>query len=87
MILSEIGRYVQEHQQVTLNQIALHCEAQPEAVRGMLDIWIKKGKITRQQATASCGSTCQQCDSSSTEIYIWGATSDKLHLTQLGCSK
>jgi len=72
MILSDIGRYVQEHQQVSLNQIALHFNAQPEAVRGMLDIWVRKGKIVRQQATASCGSTCQQCDTASTEIYIWG---------------
>ena len=82
MILSDIGHYVKEHQQVTLSQIALHFNAKPDAVRGILDIWVKKGKISRQSATASCGSTCQQCDTASTEIYIWGTTSDNAHSNQ-----
>lgn len=73
MILSDIGRYVQEHHQVSLKQIAVHFNAQPDAVRGMLEIWVNKGKISRQMATASCGSTCQQCDTGNTEIYVWGA--------------
>jgi len=71
MILSDIGHYVQEHRQVTLSQISLHFNAQPDAVRGMLETWIKKGKISRQMATASCGETCQQCDAVHTEIYSW----------------
>jgi len=72
MILSDIGQYVQQHQQVTLNQISQHFNVQPDAVRGMLEIWINKGKIFQQMATPSCGSTCQQCDTASTEIYVWG---------------
>jgi len=83
MILSDIGRYVQEQKQVTLSQVALHFNAQPDAVRGMLDIWVKKGKITRQQATASCGSTCQQCDTDSTEIYIWGQINTQIEQCQM----
>ena len=82
MILADIGRYVQEHQQVTLNQIALHFNAQPDAVRGMLKIWVNKGKISRQMATASCGSSCQQCDTASTEIYIWGMATDQVPTEQ-----
>jgi hypothetical protein len=80
MILSDIGRYVQAHHQVTLNQIAVHFNAQPDAVRGMLEIWVNKGKISRQMATTSCGSTCQQCDTALTEIYIWGATTGGLYV-------
>jgi len=79
MILSDISRYVQEHQQVTLSQIALHFNAQPDAVRGMLDIWVRKGKISRQQATSSCGSSCHQCDTASTEIYTWGMVADQFN--------
>jgi hypothetical protein len=82
MILSDIGHYVKEHQQVTLSQIALHFNAKPDAVRGILDIWVRKGKISRQSATASCGSTCQQCDIASTEIYIWGSAVDESYADQ-----
>lgn len=82
MILADIGHYVRERQQVTLSQIAQHFGAQPDAVRGMLEIWIGKGKISRQLATASCGSTCQQCDTNSTEIYIWDAKNSPLYVEQ-----
>jgi hypothetical protein len=72
MILADIGRYVQERRQVTLNEIARHFDAQPDAVRGMLDVWINKGRISRQLVTTACGSTCQQCDVASIEMYTWG---------------
>lgn len=72
MILSDIGRFVEERQQATLGEIARHFEAQPDAVRGMLEIWIRKGAIYKQLATASCGTTCQQCNVDSIEIYTWG---------------
>ena len=71
MILLDVGHYVREHRQVTLNQIALHVNAQPDVVRGMLEVWIKKGKISKQAMAASCGSRCQKCDMADTEIYTW----------------
>ncbi|MCW8963725.1 MAG: FeoC-like transcriptional regulator [Gammaproteobacteria bacterium] len=82
MILSDIGSYVQERRQVTLNQIAYHFNAQPDAMRGMLEVWIRKGKISRQMATASCGESCQQCGTADTEIYIWGLATDQFSTGQ-----
>jgi len=82
MILSDIGNYVQEHGQATLGEIAQHFNAQPDAVRGMLETWIRKGKISRQLATTSCGSSCQQCDTASIEIYIWGNTAGQSQIGQ-----
>ncbi len=75
MILSDIRDYLQQRGQATLADIALHFDTDPDAVRGMLQVWIQKGKVHRQMATASCGGSCTQCDSASTEIYIWNEAS------------
>ncbi len=74
MILSDIRNYLQLNGEATLADIALHFETDADAVRGMLDVWIRKGKIRKQMATASCGSTCNQCDPAATEVYVWGET-------------
>ncbi len=71
MILSDIKQYLQQRGQATLADIALHLNADPDAVRGMLDIWIRKHKVYKRMATASCGDSCCQCDSATTEIYVW----------------
>ncbi|HBE92033.1 MAG TPA: sugar metabolism transcriptional regulator [Gammaproteobacteria bacterium] len=71
MILSDVKRYMIERRQATLSDIALHFKASPEAVRGMLDYWIRKGKVSKQMATASCGTSCNRCVEATTEIYLW----------------
>ncbi|MFW2437969.1 MAG: FeoC-like transcriptional regulator [Arenicellales bacterium] len=71
MILSGIRNYMQGHGQASLADIAVHFDSEPDAVRGMLDIWMRKGKIHRRSATDSCGSSCSQCDTAVTEIYVW----------------
>lgn len=73
MILSQVREYIRERGNATLSDVALHFDAEPEAVRGMLEIWINKGKIHRQSATENCGSSCNSCDSAAIEIYSWGA--------------
>ena len=73
MILSDIRQYLEQRGQASLGDIALHFDADPDAVRGMLQAWIRKGKVIRRASTASCGSSCQQCDSASTELYIWAS--------------
>ena len=74
MILSDIRDYLQDRGQSTLADIALHFDIEPDAARGMLDLWIKKGKLQRRSATASCGTSCSQCDTAATEIYIWNSS-------------
>jgi putative ferrous iron transport protein C len=79
MILSDIGHFVEKRHQVTLDEVARHFSAQPDAVRGMLEVWISKGKISKQLTTANCGSSCRQCHAASTEIYIWGVAINPPH--------
>ena len=70
-MLSAIKRYLIQRRQATLADIALHLDSPQEAVRGMLERWIRKGKIRRLRATASCGSSCSKCDPALTEYYQW----------------
>lgn len=87
MILSEVRDYLQARGQASLGDIALYFDVDPMAVRGMLDIWIRKGKVLKQTATLSCGSTCQACSPSATEVYIWGKATD-IHSSTIpaGCN-
>jgi len=71
MILSDIKGYLQAHGQATLKDIALHFDASPEAVRGMLEHWIRKGRVEKQLLNDACQSACTQCDPGDTEIYLW----------------
>ena len=71
MILSQVRDYLKQRGQCTLSDIALHFDTDADAVRGMLDIWIKKGKVIKRSATDSCGTSCQSCDPATTEVYLW----------------
>jgi len=45
MILANIRDYLKQRGQCTLSDIALHFDADADAVRGMLEVWIRKGKF------------------------------------------
>ena len=86
MILSRVRDYLKQRGQCTLSDIALHFDTDADAVRGMLEIWIKKGKVEKRSATDSCGTSCQSCDPAATEIYLWceAKTDNKLNVSVPG---
>jgi ferrous iron transport protein B len=44
----------------------------PEAMRGMLEQWIRKGRVSKMEMQASCNISCSKCCSDSAmEIYEW----------------
>lgn len=71
MILTDIRDYLKQRGQCTLNDIALHFDSDADAMRGMLEVWVGKGKVKKIPATAPCGSRCQSCEPAATEIYLW----------------
>ena len=71
MMLAVIKCYLQQHGQLSLAQIALHLDTPPDAVRGMLEMLLRKGRIRRQLLNSACGSSCCKCDSAVTELYEW----------------
>ncbi len=72
-MLADIKRYLQNRGPVCLSDIALHLGATPDATRGMLATWVRKGKVHRQQVDAGCSSQCGKCQPDSMEFYEWVA--------------
>ena len=77
MILAQVRDYLKQRGQCTLSDIALHFDTDADAVRGMLDVWIRKGKVDKRSATDSCGTSCQSCDPAATEVYSWCENKNK----------
>ncbi len=71
MILADLKRYLETRGQTSLAELARHFRADPEALRGMLETWIRKGRVTRLRTPASCGSRCSGCDPLAAEVYVW----------------
>ena len=59
-MLLGIRQYLIERQRASLQDLALHFDTTPDAMRGMLEIWIKKGKIIKCDA-AACGGCSSGC--------------------------
>ena len=55
--LSAVKAYLQEHRRATLGQIAIGVDADPEAVRGLLEIW--RAKRRARVVAPECGSCGQ----------------------------
>lgn len=70
-MLSNIRDYLVKRGQATLMEIALHVDAEPDAVRGMLQQWVRKGSVEQRKVEAACGSSCHRCDPASMELYVW----------------
>jgi predicted ArsR family transcriptional regulator len=71
MILSQVRDYLEQRGQATLADIALHFDTEPEAIRGMLERWVSKGRVERRKTEAACGTSCNRCDPAAMELYVW----------------
>ncbi len=70
MILSDLKDYVKSRRQVSLKDAALHFDVEPEAIRGMLEFWVNKGKIRKYSNQADCGG-CSCSFQEDRELYAW----------------
>jgi len=72
MILSEIKKYLTKRKRATLGDLALHFDIDPDAMRDMLNHWIRKGSVVKSDLRATCNTTCSRCcNTSAMEIYEW----------------
>jgi hypothetical protein len=72
MILSEIKKYLMKNKRATLGDLALHFDIDPDAMRDMLNHWIRKGNAMKSDLRAACNTTCSRCcNASAMEIYEW----------------
>ncbi len=70
MILSDIKKYFSQNTTLDLQTLSLHFDTEPDAMRGMLEHWIRKGKV-RKQIVKNCAKGCSICDPTGMEIYEW----------------
>lgn len=69
-ILRDVRDYLKQHQRASLNDLAHHFGTSPDAMRGMLDQWINKGRI-RHCPAAACTSCATSCTSAPGDSYEW----------------
>jgi hypothetical protein len=69
-ILRDVRDYLQTHRQAGLNDLALHFDSNPEAMRGMLETWVAKGKI-RHCPPSDCAGCATSCSSAPGDTYEW----------------
>lgn len=72
MTLSEVRNYLKTRRMAPLQDIALHFDMAPDAARGLLEHWIRKGRVQRHQDSGCMtGSCCGGCGDDLKEIYEW----------------
>ncbi|MGB0712056.1 MAG: FeoC-like transcriptional regulator [Gammaproteobacteria bacterium] len=71
MILSELREYLRLNGRAPLREMALHFDADPDAVRGMLETWERRGKVRKLPSGTACDGGCTQCAPENVEIYEW----------------
>lgn len=71
MILTEIKQYLKSNRSASLTDLSVRFHVEPDAMRGMLDQWIKKGRIKKLPEGSGCSNCCANCNSGHLEIYEW----------------
>lgn len=71
MILIELKQYLSERRQVPLVDLVHRFDVEPEALRGMLAHWVRKGKVRKQSGAGACSKGCGACDPETLEVYEW----------------
>ncbi len=71
MILSRVSEYLKSHRRAAVTDMAIALEVTPEALREMLGILQRKGRIRKLPAGTACGGGCNKCNSATVEIYEW----------------
>ena len=71
MILSQVRNYLVEHKRVALTDMVYRFDADADALRGMLAILQRKGKVRLLPPAAGCDRGCGKCDAASMEVFEW----------------
>ena len=71
MILSEVRNYLAENRRVSLRDMVYRFGTDADALRGMLAVLQRKGKVRQLPPKAGCGDSCCKCDPASLELFEW----------------
>lgn len=71
MTLADIKHYMQLNKVASLNDLTVQFDSDPGAIRDMVDVWIRKGKVRKiEDLNVGCGKCCS-CKIAKDEIYEW----------------
>ena len=74
-MLFEIRAYLAQRRVASLHDLAVHFQLEADTLRGMLQHWIRKGKVRKHGSCGTCASGCGGCGATLTEFYEWVAMS------------
>lgn len=70
MILLDLRNYLAEHKRVTLTDMSHRFDITQEAACGMMEHWIKKGRVRELSPGTFCAG-CEGCGPGIRKIYEW----------------
>lgn len=77
-MLLDLRTYLEQHRSASLADLSNHFRVAPDALRGMLQHWIRKGLVERRDTELpcadGCAGACGSCGAAAAfEIYRWSA--------------
>lgn len=69
MILQQLQTYLRQHSRTSLQELICHFQIEAEALRGMLDVLICKGRVRKLEGKP--GDSYRYCVPESLELYEW----------------
>ena len=70
-MLTRVDAYLRLNRRASLRDMALVLAASPEALREMLAVLERKGRVRRLPAGTTCGGGCSKCAPTDVELYEW----------------
>jgi putative ferrous iron transport protein C len=71
MILADVRDYLATRRRAPLADLTARFQVDADALRGMLEHWIRKGRLRRIDAGASACGGCCGCAEKLPEVYEW----------------
>lgn len=79
MILTDLQTYLARKEVASLADLSQHFHADPDLLRDMLQIMVRKGRVEKRMLEHCDG--CTQCPPETVEFYEWTATKAKLQVS------
>lgn len=71
MILTRLSDYLRQHRRASLTDMAYGLDTTPDALRSMLIVLERKGRVQRLPTGTACGGGCSKCDPNTVDLYEW----------------
>jgi hypothetical protein len=71
-MLADISAYLAEQKRAPLMDLSHRFRSNPEALRGMLAVLERKGRVRKVTTGTACKmGGCEKCDPAALEVYEW----------------